>query len=157
MSIETVGAYSPDTVYGQLTMPFKEKPVHINSHTPYDKDVEEQTNFTQADFQKNIQARVRIESKSIRDVASMEMVDSLTIDIGLAKMQDFPPKPTSIGTFQASNLLDGTGVVYNALQNGYTADRAIVTGNAYKSYSKASISPNKSFIGTIVDTKRLMV
>ena len=156
MSIETVGAYSPDTVYGQLTMPFKHKPVHINSHTPYDEDAE-QTEFTQADFQKNLQSRMRIESKAIRDVASMDMVDSLTVDIGLAPMSEFPPKPTTVGTFQASNLLDGKGVVYNALQNGYAADRAIVTGNAYKAYSKASISPNKNFVGTIVDTKRLLV
>ena len=153
MSIETVGAYSPDIVYGHLTMPFAEKPVHINSHTPYDADAEEQTSFTQADFQKNIQSRVRVESKAIRDVASMEMVDDLTIDIGLAPMNEFPPTPKNIGTFQASNILDGTGVVYTALRNGYTPDKAIVTGNAYKSYSQASIQPNKNFIGTIVDTK----
>jgi len=156
MSIETVGAYSPDTIYGQLTMPFAEKPVHINSHTPYDKDVEEQTEFSQADFQKNLQARVRIASKDIRDVASMEMVDNLTIDIGLVKMIDFPPE-SNVGTFQASNLLDGKGVVYEALRNGYSPDRAIVTGSAYKAYSKASINPNKNFVGTIVDTRRLFV
>ena len=58
MSIDISGPYSPDTIYGQLTMPFAEKPVHINSHTPYDED-EAQTEFTQADFQKNLAPRVQ--------------------------------------------------------------------------------------------------
>ena len=37
MSTEAIGAYSPDTVYGQLTSPFTPQKIKINAHTPYDK------------------------------------------------------------------------------------------------------------------------
>ena len=34
MSIESLAPYSPDTVYGHLTSPFKPSKITINAHTP---------------------------------------------------------------------------------------------------------------------------
>ena len=43
MEIESIGPYSPSTVYGQLSSPFEPKTVTVNAKTPYDK-VDENSN-----------------------------------------------------------------------------------------------------------------
>lgn len=133
MSIESVGAYSPDTVYGQLTMPFTNKPVHINAHTP-DEEYGD-TLYTRNKFYNNL-PDMMVSIEDIADIKSLELDDSLKVDIGIKVAKEFPPKPT-VGVFQSSFYLEGSGVVNKALQNGYPADRAIVIGKANSSYRNA--------------------
>lgn len=138
MTIENVGAYSPDTVYGQLTMPFINKPVTINAHTPFDKEEENiQTSFSQADFQKNIHNAKWNSVEKIRNIEAYEVDENLKIDIGLVEMSEFPPESPVPG-FQASTLLEGSGLVYEALRNGYPADKAIVFGKAQQAYAQVA-------------------
>ena len=134
MSIESVGAYSPDTIYGQLTMPFTIKPVQINAHTPLDEE-ETETVITRNKFYNNL-PQMQVSIDEIRDMKALELDESLKTDIGIKLAQEFPPKPT-VGVFQSSAYLDESGVVFNALQNGYPADRAIVIGKANSSYKNA--------------------
>jgi len=133
MSIESVGAYSPDTIYGQLTMPFTNKPVHINAHTP-DEEYGDAV-YTRDKFYNNL-SDMQVSIEDIADIKSLELDDRLKIDIGIKEFQEFPPKP-NVNVFQSSTYLEGQGVVYKALQNGYPADRAIVIGKASSVYKNA--------------------
>lgn len=148
MSIEQIQPYSPDTVYGHLTMPFLDKPVHINAHTPLDEE-DENTVLNRGSFYNNLtQGKVSVED--IRDVASLKLDDSLKVDIGIKLAQDFPPEP-SVAVFQASKYTNGTGVVNDALKMGYTGQEAIKFGHAYNSYRNAMVvgeNPAHSIIGT---------
>ena len=59
MSTEAIGAYSPDTVYGQLTSPFTPQKIKINAHTPYDKvDENESKVFSREYFKGKPQAKM---------------------------------------------------------------------------------------------------
>ena len=127
MSIESVGAYSPDTIYGQLTMPFTNKPVHINAHTPLDKE-ETNTVLTRNSFYNN-QSEGKVSIEEIKDMKSLELNDNLKVDIGIKVAKEFPPEP-KVGVFQQSAYTKGTGVVFDALKNGYTGSEAITMGNA---------------------------
>ncbi len=134
MSIDVSGVYSPTKVYGQLTMPFINKPVHINAHTPLDEDAGDVV-LNRGSFYNNLSSSI-VSIEDIRDMATLELNDSLKTDIGIVEAQDFPPKP-NVEVFQSSVYTEGSGVVFNALQNGYSASKAINIGNAYKSYRNA--------------------
>ena len=135
MSIESVGAYSPDTIYGQLTMPFKNKPVHINAHTPLDAE-SGNTVFTRKSFYNN-QSEGKVSIEDIRNIKSLELDESLKVDIGIKVAKEFPPEP-GVGVFQQSTYTKGNGVVFDALKNGYTGSEAITIGNAHKAYKNAT-------------------
>ena len=134
MNTENVGAYSPDIIYGQLTMPFINKPVKINSHTPYDKVENTQQSFSQADFQKNVNNNKWKTIEDIRDIKSMELNEQLSFDFSVTEKKD--NASDAVSAFQSSTLKDGTGIVYEALKNGYSSDKAIIAGKAYKTYSQ---------------------
>lgn len=134
MSIESVGAYSPNTVYGQLTMPFKDKPVHINAHTPLDPE-NGNTILTKKSFYNN-QSEGLVSIEDIRDIQTLQLDDSLKVDIGIKMLEDFPPKP-NVEVFQSSTYSGGSGVVFDALKNGYTGSEAINFGNAHNAYRNA--------------------
>ena len=137
MSIENTGAYSPDTIYGQLTTPFLDKQFSLNSHTPYDKTEETKQAFSQADFLKNVNNAKFQASDDIRELKAMELNEQLKMDIGVVvEVSEFPPKPSSVSSFQASTLRDGDNLVYQALKGGYSADKAIIVGKAHSAYSK---------------------
>lgn len=147
MSIEQIGAYSPDTVYGQLTMPFLDKPVHINAHTPLDEEGDVVLN--RGSFYNNLtQGKVSVEE--IRAMGSLELDDSLKVDIGIKVAKDFPPEP-NVEVFQASAYTKGSGVVNEALKLGYTGMEALKFGNAYNSYRNAMVlgeNPAQTLINT---------
>ena len=133
MSIEVNGAYSPNTVYGQLTMPFLEKPVHINSHTPdeeYGDDV-----LTKSKFYNNM-SDMAVNIEDIQNINGLKLDDKLKVDIGIKVAEEFPPKP-NVEVFQSSTYNDGTGVVFDALKNGYTAGNAIKVARAFNSYQNS--------------------
>ena len=148
MSIESVGAYSPDTIYGQLTMPFKNKPVHINAHTPLDAE-NGNTVLTRNSFYNN-QSEGKVSIEDIRNIKSLELDDSLKVDIGIKVAKDFPPEP-GVGVFQQSTYTKGNGVVFDALKNGYTGSVAITIGNAYKAY-KSAVSLGVNPVQTLLNT-----
>jgi len=148
MNIDASGVYSPTKVYGQLTMPFINKPVHINSHTPLDEDAGDVV-FNRGSFYNNLSSSI-VSIEDIRDIASLELDESLKTDIGIVEPQDFPPKP-NVEVFQSSVYTEGSGVVVNALQNGYGASKAITIGNAYKSYRNA-IKLGNNPVQTLINT-----
>lgn len=148
MSIESVGAYSPDTIYGQLTMPFTNKPVHINAHTPLDKE-ETNTVLTRNSFYNN-QSEGKVSIEEIKDMKSLELNDNLKVDIGIKVAKEFPPEP-KVGVFQQSAYTKGTGVVFDALKNGYTGSEAITIGNAYRAYKNA-VTLGSNPVQTLLNT-----
>lgn len=148
MSIESVGAYSKDTIYGQLTMPFTDKPVHINAHTPLDEEAGDVV-LTRNSFYNN-RSEGQVSIKDIRDMKSLELDDSLVVDIGIKKYEGFPPK-SDVETFQQSSYINGTGVVFSALKSGYTGSEAITIGNAYRAYKTAASLGNNP-VQTLINT-----
>ena len=148
MNTEITGAYSPDTIYGQLTTPFLDKQFSINAHTPYDKTEDTKQSFSQTDFLKKVNNAKFQVSDDIREMKGMKLNEELKKDIGVvAEISEFPPKPSSVSSFQASTLLDGDNLVYQALRNGYPADRAIVIGKAHNAY--ANIINQEKFVNPI--------
>ncbi len=148
MSIEAVGPYSPDTVYGHLTMPFLNKPVHINAHTDLDAPLGDEV-LTKSKFYNN-QSQGQVSIEDIRDMKSLELDASLKVDIGIKQLQDFPPK-ANVQVFQASTYSNNSGVVFNALKNGYTGTEAINMGKAFNSYNNSiglGITTAKGLINT---------
>ena len=133
MSIEATGAYSPDTIYGQLTMPFLDKPVHINSHTP-DEEYGDVV-LTKNKFYNNM-SDLAVNIEDIRNLTGLKLDDSLKVDIGIKVAEEFPPKP-NVEVFQSSTYNDGSGVVFDALRNGYTAGSAIKINKAFNAYQNS--------------------
>ena len=137
MSIESIGAYSPNTIYGELTRPFQgtnEKPVVINSHTEFDKE-EGDTVLTKNSFYNN-QSKMQVSIEDIREMKGLELNEGIVTKVGPEALKEFPPK-NELPSFQLSTFKNGSGVVFEALQNGYTANNAIVVGKAHEAYSKA--------------------
>ena len=152
MSIESVGAYSPDTIYGQLTMPFKNKPVHINAHTPLDAE-NGNTVLTRNSFYNN-QSEGKVSIEDIRNIKSLELDDSLKVDIGIKVAKDFPPEP-NVGVFQQSTYTKGNGVVFDALKNGYTGSTnsinymyTFLNPCIYKSAVSLGVNPVQTLLNT---------
>ena len=52
METNSIGAYSPDVVYGQLSAPFMPKTITVNAHTPLDKENAEEgdVSYSQSSF-----------------------------------------------------------------------------------------------------------
>ncbi len=133
MNIDTTGAYSKDKIYGQLTMPFANKPVVINAHTPYDNE-NSNSAVSRADFLKNSQVQNRYTIKDILENNGIKLDDSLKTDIGIVEMKEFPPE-SGLATFNLTNLQNNSDVALNAIKNGYMPDRSIVVAKAYRAYN----------------------
>lgn len=134
MSTEAIGAYSPDTVYGQLTSPFTPQKIKINAHTPYDKvDENESKVFSREYFKGKPQA------KMIYELPENEN-----------KNKDFPPKfdnkddknkeenSVEVTSFQASTT-SSKDIVQNSLKHGYTPEQAVAVTKAQDAYKKSAI------------------
>ena len=152
MSIESIGVYSPDTIYGQLTRPFQgkgEKPVAINSHTEFDEDGASETVLTRNSFYNN-QSKMQVSIDEIREMKGLELDDIVT-KVGPEFSENLLPENV-IPAFQLSTYKTGSGVVYEALQNGYTANRAIVVGKAHSAYQNAATRNNENAVKNLIDT-----
>ena len=152
MSIESIGAYSPSTIYGELTRPFQgtnEKPVVINSHTEFDEE-EGDTVLTKNSFYNN-QSKMQVSIEDIREMKGLELSEGIVTKVGPEVVKEFPPK-SDLQSFQLSTYKNGTGVVFEALQNGYTAKNAVVFGKAHEAYANALkldfTDTVKSLVGT---------
>lgn len=152
MSIESIGVYSPDTIYGQLTRPFQgknEKPVAINSHTEYDEIGENETVLTKNSFYNN-KSKMQVSIEDIHEMKGLELDDIVT-KVGPEFKSDYLPENV-IPAFQLSTYSTGTGVVYEALQNGYTANQAIVVGKAHNAYQNAATRNNENAVSNLLGT-----
>ena len=131
MSIENIGAYSPDIVYGQLTTPFLDKQISINAHTPFDKEKEVQQAFSKADFEKNISGK---SFPTFEEMTTFQTQEQFT---GVKnELFEFPPKMPEVSSFQASKTNESSGWVYEAIKNGYSPSKAITVGKAQSAYAK---------------------
>ncbi len=132
MSTEAIGAYSPDTVYGQLTSPFTPQKIKINAHTPYDKVDENESKVFSRDYFKG-----KPQAKMIYELPENEN-------------KDFPPKfdngddkdkeenSIEVASFQAS-VASSKDIVQNSLKHGYTAEQAVAVTKAQDAYKKSAI------------------
>lgn len=166
MEIDSLGPYSPDTVYGQLSSPFTPKSITINSHTPYDKieDGFVPKAFSREYFKSKPQAKLSFEieeqdKNDILNVVSNKTQNSYQnqLDnqlnnglinnnlIGNNKENEFPP--SGIIAFQASSL-SSKDIVQNSLKQGYSPTGAVNVDNARKAYEK-NILMNGNFAETL--------
>ena len=142
MSTEAIGAYSPTTVYGQLTSPFTPNNIKINSHTPYDKtDESEQSKATSRENflekSKHI-AKMKYELPKIKDDKGSNKTNK-GITIGTEEEDKAPVAQVDITTFQASKISD-KDLVHNSLKQGYSTGEAIHIKNAQKAYKNSSFT-----------------
>lgn len=134
MSIETLGAYSPSTIYGQFTMPFDDKPVHINGHTFLEEETDEEEFVSKTQFYNN-NADLAVNVEDIHNMTGLELDAKIASNV-IQQPVEFPPKGL-VETFQASSFNDGNGVVFMALRNGYTGQTAIKIANAHNAYTNS--------------------
>ena len=137
MNIENTGTDSTKLTFGQgLAMPFLDRQITINAHV--EGEVNEMQNaYSKSDFRNNVRDKKWQVAEDVRDVKAMEMNEELSREVDvIAEFSSNIQQNTKVSYFQSSTLLDGSGLVYEALRNGYPADRAIVVGKAQESYSK---------------------
>ena len=128
----TQGAYSPDIVYGQLTSPFQPPAVHINAHTPYDKD-EDNSAVTLKDFRGNVSSfKYAKEDDEAYSFGIETNFKPNSVDFGQEK-PEFPPK--SVKSFSASEVPSNKDIVQGAIKNGYSYDQALLVAKTQKAYS----------------------
>ena len=136
MDTQSIGPYSPTTIYGQLTSPFTPKQITINAHTPYDKiDEEEQSKvFSREYFQGRPQAKIVYElPETERNFDLNKYIPAREED---EKKQEFTPPELSV--FSASSI-SSKDIVHQSLQRGYSPEQAIVIKNAQASYKNSAV------------------
>lgn len=124
MSIESLAPYSPDTVYGHLTSPFKPSKITINAHTPYDNE----TNIDESE----VYSRAYFKSKPQAQVVDMEQG---SYEVGLNTESTPQAKVTN---FSASKI-SSNSILRDSLKQGYSTEEAVVMQNAYNAYSRSSV------------------
>lgn len=142
MSTEAIGAYSPDTVYGQLTSPFTPQKIKINAHTPYDKVDENKSKvFSREHFKGKPQAKMIYElpeDKNSVNIANKEFPPKYNGN-KVENNKDTEEKTTiDVTTFQASKA-SSKDIVQNSLKHGYTPEQAVAINKAQEAYKKSAI------------------
>lgn len=135
MSTEAISAYSPDTVYGQLTSPFTPKQITINAHTPYDKvDENESKVFSREHFKGKPQAKMIYELPEKENNFDASKYTPKTDSESDTKNTT----PVEVSAFQASNV-SSKDMVQNALKRGYSTTEAVAVTKAQNAYKKSAI------------------
>ena len=147
MNTESIGPYSPTTIYGQLTSPFTPKLVTINAHTPYDKvDEEEQSQVFSRDFFEG-----RPQAKMIYELPDKEYlamgISEYRSNSGSDSDEDTSSKPIELSSFVASQA-SSKDIVQNSLKRGYSTEEAIAMKEAQNAY-KNSATLTKDPIGAL--------
>ena len=137
MNIENAGTDSTKLSFGQsLAMPFLDRNININAHVEGEVN-EMQSSYSMADFKHNVNDKKWQVAEDVRDVKAMEMNEELSREVDvIAEFSADVQQNSNVAYFQSSTLKDGSGLVYEALRNGYSADKAIVVGKAQDAYSK---------------------
>ena len=137
MSIDSIGAYSPEKVYGQLTRPFKPDMVKINAHTPYDKEKTENTTPTNALYDTiGKKTNLKDEYKNIQDKVEVDTI-GIKINKDESDETEKDKNNANIAAFSKSTL-SKKDFVNNALKQGYSAQEAAVIDRAQKAYEKSA-------------------
>ena len=124
MSIESLAPYSPDTVYGHLTSPFKPSKITINAHTSLDN--------TENIDESEVYSRAYFKSKPQAQVVDMEQG---SYEVGL-NTESTPQ--AEVTNFSASKI-SSNSILRDSLKQGYSTEEAVVMQNAYNAYSRSSV------------------
>ena len=153
MSTDAIGAYSKDTVYGQLTAPFiyennnrNAYRIHINAHTPLDEPQEEKA-VSLNDFRQNVSTDrlFKIEDFVETEVLGMKS-EAVTQGLVHTINNEFPPK--NVSSFSASEL-SKSDIVKGAIKSGYKPHQAILMARANAEYSKNIANPGSNVVNTL--------
>lgn len=138
MSTEAISAYSPDTVYGQLTSPFTPKQITINAHTPYDKvDENESKVYSRAYFKGKPQAKMIYELPE-----SDNKYDASKYAPKTDSESDTKTTTTlEVSSFQASSV-SSKDIVQSSLKRGYSTTEAVAVTKAQNAYKNSAILTN---------------
>mgnify|MGYP006988900638 CR=1 FL=1 len=147
MSIEAAGAYSPDIIYGQLTMPFANKPTSVNAHTSYDKTEEDENTtgvmptkaISSGDLYNN-KSRMLASVQEIRNTRGIDLNKNLLSKIEMPEWVEFPPE-SPVDLFRLSSFNKKSNIIYDAVQNGYSTDEAVAISKAHVAYATAARMP----------------
>lgn len=138
MNTESIGPYSPTTVYGQLTSPFTPKLVTINAHTPYDNVDEEQSQvFSREHFQARPQARLVYEPPGNDSYAFGINYENRTSPSGNNSEEETTPPPAEVSSFAASQV-SSRDIVQSSLKQGYSTAEAITIRDAQNAYKNSA-------------------
>ena len=154
MSTDAIGAYSKDTVYGQLTAPFLYgnenkpfNPVHINAHTPLDEPQEAKTT-TLNDFRQNVVKDKLFHEEDFVNTEALGMkTDAVEQDLLKKSVNsDFPPE--TVSNFTASSL-SKSDIVNGAIKNGYSPSQAMTVAKANVAYAKSLVNPTSNVVDAL--------
>lgn len=136
---ESIGPYSPTTIYGQLTSPFTPKLVSINSHTPFDKTNDEESKvFSRDYFEGRPVARMKY---SLPETAPVEIqkYEPEQQNNSNTDTQKTDTSPKELSAFSMSATSSSSDIVKSSLKQGYTTEQAIVISNAQSAYQRGAV------------------
>lgn len=149
MEINSVGAYSPETVYGQLTSPFVPKTIVVNSKTPFDvvdENANSQEVYSRKYFKGKPYPKIKFEvapdneEEKISPLSVKQTSSNNTKNINKFGQLDENTNSllnnAQISSFSISKL-SSKDIVNSSLKLGYSAEEAVVIDNARKAYEKS--------------------
>ncbi len=147
MTVEAIGAYSRDVVYGQLTYPFTPKQIKVNAHTQYDKVNETDSSVSNSAIVRKAAEGTGVTTKiqtqkDFDEIKNLNSSKYLTAKTNSEKEEkeekpEFPPK-SLVGTFAASSL-SSYDIVSNSLKKGYSVKEALVISRANDAYKNSAV------------------
>ena len=139
METERIAAYSPNTIYGQLSSPFTPKQIHINAHTEFDKDPAKET-FSRSDFSSKTPTKIKVDYSSLEkpDVSKYQKKSEEKV-VGFKNDQNNSEKTQTqnVNSFTASSL-SNKDIVNNSLKKGYSVEQVAVVLRAKDAYNNSS-------------------
>ena len=136
MDSNTIGAYSPDIVYGQLTYPFTPKNVSINAHTPYDK--EDESGEKAVSLKNFVHDAPKSKYASMSNDKYQFGLDTNYKPSQLETPEEYEFPPKGINNFSKSKL-SSKDIVKGAIDRGYSADQAITVVKARNAYTNSPL------------------
>ena len=140
---ESIGAYSPTTVYGQLTSPFSLKIVSINSHTPFDKvNQDESKVFSRDYFEGKPIAKMKysLPETPTKEINTYQQEKNINTDSSNKEQKkDTENTPIEVAGFSMSLASSSSDIVQSSLKQGYSTEQAVVISKAQSSYERSAI------------------
>ncbi len=136
---ESIGPYSPTTIYGQLTSPFTPKLVSINSHTPFDKTNEEESKvFSRDYFEGRPVARMKysLPETAPAEITKYQPEQQNSNNTNNDTKQSEKPQ-TELTAFSMS-ATSSSDIVKSSLKQGYSTEQAVVISKAQSAYQRSA-------------------
>lgn len=145
MNTEAVGAYSPTTIYGQLTSPFVPKSITINAHTSFDNmDDAEGVTFSKEDFQGKPQAWMKISiDTDLEEFGLSDNYKTVANSDNQNNSGQVVVSSNKVSGFSKSNL-SSKDIVNSSLKKGYSTSEAIVISKAQQAYSRGIMTTSNA-------------